>query len=100
MYIYVMPRKPINDDVKRHGKALGRLLGSARHTNGRSAQQVAQAANLSIDTLRSVESGRVPTPSFLTVSRIAGALDLSLDELDAAATAAAAKDGSAIGGRT
>lgn len=86
-----MPRPPVPDDAREHGRALGRLLGSARDTDGRSAQEVAQAARLSVDTLRSLESGRVPTPSFLTVSRIAGALALSLDELDRTAAAEASR---------
>lgn len=70
---------------------LGQLLGSARGADGRSAQQIAEVARLSVDTLRSLESGRVPTPSFLTVSRIAGALDLSLDELGRAAASQTAE---------
>ncbi len=40
---------------------------------------------MAIDTVRSLESGRVATPGFLTVARLADALGLSLDELHARA---------------
>ena len=40
---------------------------------------------MAIDTVRSLESGRVATPAFLTVARLADALGLSLDELHARA---------------
>jgi hypothetical protein len=46
-----------------------------------SAQDVAVSAKLSVDTLRSIETGRLPTPGFLTVARIATTLNLSLDQL-------------------
>ena len=36
---------------------------------------------MAIDTVRSLENGRVATPTFLTIARLAEALDLSLDEL-------------------
>jgi hypothetical protein len=38
---------------------------------------------VAIDTVRSLESGRVATPAFLTIARLADALELSLDELHA-----------------
>ena len=43
-------------------------------------------ARLSVDTIRSLESGRVPTPSFVTVAKVASVLSLSLDQLNAAAS--------------
>jgi transcriptional regulator with XRE-family HTH domain len=42
---------------------------------------VAAAAGISVETLRKIERGRVPTPAFFTVAAIADAVDLSLDEL-------------------
>ena len=40
---------------------------------------------MAIDTVRSLENGRVATPAFLTIARLADALGLSLDELHARA---------------
>lgn len=41
--------------------------------------EVALEANVSPETLRKIESGRVATPSFPTVAAIADVLGLSLD---------------------
>ncbi|RII14196.1 Helix-turn-helix protein [Streptomyces sp. YIM 130001] len=40
---------------------------------------VALDANVSPETLRKIESGRVATPAFPTIAAIADVLDLSLD---------------------
>jgi hypothetical protein len=45
--------------------------------------EVAAAAGLSVETLRKIETGRVPTPAFFTISAVAAALGLSLDVLAA-----------------
>lgn len=42
---------------------------------------VALDAGVSPETLRKIESGRVATPAFPTIARIAGVLRLSLDEV-------------------
>ena len=41
--------------------------------------QVAAISGVPVETLRKIESGRVPTPAFFTVAALATALDLSLD---------------------
>jgi transcriptional regulator with XRE-family HTH domain len=85
MYSNQMARPPLSAADRRHGKRLGDLCAQAREHAGRSAQELAVAAKLSIDTIRSLENGRIPTPAFITVGRIADALGLSLDELHRAA---------------
>jgi hypothetical protein len=40
----------------------------------------------SLEALREIESGRVPTPAFFTVAALASALDVPLDDLVAAVT--------------
>jgi DNA-binding phage protein len=42
---------------------------------------VAAHAGISAETLRKIETGRAPTPAFFTVSALAEALGLSMDEL-------------------
>jgi hypothetical protein len=36
---------------------------------------------VSVDTLRKIETGRIPTPALFTVAAVAATLDLSLDDL-------------------
>lgn len=45
---------------------------------------VAAAIGMSVETLRKIESGRVPTPAFFTVAALADELALPLSELVAA----------------
>jgi DNA-binding XRE family transcriptional regulator len=42
---------------------------------------VARAAGISPETLRKIETGRLPTPAFTTVAALARVLPLSLDGL-------------------
>ena len=79
-------RQRLTEADRRHGERVGEEIAKARAKTGRSAQAVAETASVSIDTLRSLETGRVPTPSFLTIARVAGALGLGLDDLHAKAS--------------
>jgi len=74
---------PVGD--REHGRQLGVLIAAQRQEQGRSAPDLARESSVAIDTVRSLESGRVATPAFLTVARLADALGLSLDELHARA---------------
>jgi transcriptional regulator with XRE-family HTH domain len=72
-----MVRPPLTDDERARGERLGTLL---RHARGeRSMTEIAGRAGIPVETLRKIESGRVPTPAFFTVAALATALDLSLD---------------------
>jgi transcriptional regulator with XRE-family HTH domain len=74
-----MVREPLTPDQIARGHHLGRLLREAR--GPRTMVDVAQQAGISVETLRKIEGGRIPTPAFFTVAAIAGALGLSLDDL-------------------
>ena len=74
-----MVRPPLSAHDRRRGRALASLLRSAR--GERSMGEVAAAAGVPVETLRKIESGRVPTPAFFTVAALAGAVGLSLDEV-------------------
>ncbi|MFV0432933.1 MAG: helix-turn-helix domain-containing protein [Leucobacter sp.] len=76
-----MVRPRISEEEKELGRRLGAALRDARRTAGQSAQTVAGTSGLSIDTVRSIETGRTAAPSFITVVRIADALGVSLDQL-------------------
>ncbi|AUG75602.1 hypothetical protein CFP65_0647 [Kitasatospora sp. MMS16-BH015] len=80
-----MVRIPLSPAERRRGERLGALLRAAR--GHRSMVEVAAAAGLSPETLRKIETGRAPTPSFFTVAALAAALGASLEELARASAA-------------
>jgi transcriptional regulator with XRE-family HTH domain len=66
-------------EERNRGRRLGEVLRAGR--GSRSMTEVAAASGVSVETLRKIESGRIPTPAFFTVAALAAALDLHLDEL-------------------
>ncbi len=72
-------RTPLTPEDRERGERLGRLLRQAR--GDRSMAEIAARAGISAETLRKIETGRAPTPTFFTVAALARALGLSLDEL-------------------
>ncbi|OHV42305.1 transcriptional regulator [Parafrankia colletiae] len=74
-----MVRTALTPAERARGCRLGALLREAR--GARAVAEIALAAGLSVETLRKIESGRIPTPTFFTVAALARALDLSLDTL-------------------
>ncbi|MCD2186652.1 helix-turn-helix domain-containing protein [Actinomycetospora soli] len=77
-----MVRVPLTPDERERGARLGEILRTAR--GARSMTDVAAAVGMPVETLRKIESGRVPTPAFFTVAALATELSLPLDELVAA----------------
>ncbi|MBB4687340.1 helix-turn-helix domain-containing protein [Amycolatopsis jiangsuensis] len=74
-----MVRVPLTDEERSRGERLGVVLRAAR--SGRSMAEVATEAGISVETLRKIETGRIPTPAFFTVAAIADAVGLPLDQL-------------------
>ncbi|GAA3959225.1 helix-turn-helix transcriptional regulator [Gordonia caeni] len=74
-----MVRLPLTVGEIERGQRLGALLRLAR--GERSILAVALEADVSPETLRKIETGRVATPSFPTIAALAQVLGLSLDEL-------------------
>jgi transcriptional regulator with XRE-family HTH domain len=74
-----MVRVPLTVSERDRGERLGETLRRAR--GQRSITDVAAVAGISAETLRKIERGRIPTPTFFTVAAIADALELSLDEM-------------------
>jgi transcriptional regulator with XRE-family HTH domain len=83
-----MVRLPLTPAEVERGQRLGALLRRAR--GERSMLETALAARVSPETLRKIETGRIPTPAFFTVSALAAALGLSLDTLASTARPEAA----------
>ncbi|MCK9921577.1 helix-turn-helix domain-containing protein [Frankia sp. AgPm24] len=83
-----MVRTALTTAERARGERLGALLRRAR--GERSIVAVAAGAGVSAETLRKIETGRIPTPAFFTVVALATTLGVSLDVLvDACAVAAA-----------
>ncbi|ROO86372.1 helix-turn-helix protein [Actinocorallia herbida] len=74
-----MVRPPLTPQERLRGELLGELLRRAR--GPRPMTEIAARAGISPETLRKIETGRAPTPAFFTISALAGALDLSLDQI-------------------
>ena len=74
-----MVRVPLTPEEHERGRRLGTVLREAR--GGRSMTSVAAAVGMPVETLRKIESGRVPTPAFFTVAALAVELRLPLDAL-------------------
>ena len=74
-----MVRVPLTEAERERGERLGAVLRETRAT--RSMVDVAAEAGISVETLRKIETGRIPTPAFFTVVAVADAVGLPLDAL-------------------
>jgi len=69
----------LTPEERERGRRLGAVLRQARGT--RSMSEIAARAGVPVETLRKIETGRIPTPAFFTVAALAAALDLDLSRL-------------------
>jgi DNA-binding phage protein len=77
-----MVRVPLSPEQVRAGQRLGALIRAARA--GRDPDVIARNAGISPETLRKIEVGRMPSPSFGTVIGLCNALGMPLqDAVDA-----------------
>jgi DNA-binding XRE family transcriptional regulator len=77
-----MVRLPLSPEQVRAGERLGALIRAARA--GRDPETIARHAGISPETLRKIEVGRIPSPSFGTVIGLCNALGMPLqDAVDA-----------------
>ena len=74
-----MVRQPLSVEQIAAGQRLGAALRAARA--GRSLVDVALAAGISPETLRKIETGRLPAPAFGTVVCLSQALGVPLSDL-------------------
>lgn len=74
-----MVRQPLTPQQIAAGKRLGACLRAAR--GDRRPAEVAEAASISPETLRKIETGRLATPSFMTIAALAAALGVPLERL-------------------
>jgi DNA-binding XRE family transcriptional regulator len=76
--VSVMVRVPLSPEQVRAGQRLGALIRTARA--GRAPEVIARNAGISPETLRKIEVGRLPSPSFGTVVSLCDALGLPLQD--------------------
>lgn len=74
-------RARTTDHERLRGEALARLIQLARQQLGRTQRELAEQAEIPVDTLRAIEGGRSASPSFFTVSALARILNLGLDDV-------------------
>ena len=77
-----MVRNPLTPEQIEAGRQLGRRLREARADRG--LDDVAHAAGISPETLRKIETGRLPTPAFGTIACLSDVLGLPIEDLAAA----------------
>ena len=82
-YSYRMPRPTATAEQRQHGAALGRAIAGHRSAAGHSAEHIAGEANVSVETIRRIEQGRVANPGIFTVASIARTLGVDLSQLAA-----------------
>jgi len=83
-----MVRQPLTSEQVESGRRLGALLRRARAE--RELAEVAAAAGISPETLRKIETGRLPSPGFGTIVRLGEALEVPVEDLAATWRGAAA----------
>lgn len=81
MYTFPMPRYPRTDAEVEFGRRVGAALREGRTLRGLSGGELAIASSISLDAIRSIESGRVSSPGLWVAARLTDALGMSLDTL-------------------
>ncbi|MGH8997178.1 MAG: helix-turn-helix domain-containing protein [Acidimicrobiales bacterium] len=74
-----MVRARLSERQIERGRQLGRLLRQSR--GARTAVEIAAAAGVSVETVRKIEHGAIPTPAFFTIVALAAACGVTLDAL-------------------
>jgi transcriptional regulator with XRE-family HTH domain len=66
---------------KNHRLKIGRNIKKLRLAKGISQDRLSKLSDLSLNTIVNVECGVNPNPTIETLTRIANALDVSMDDL-------------------
>jgi DNA-binding XRE family transcriptional regulator len=73
-----MPKKTLSDKLKSRGERLAKRIQASRSASGLTQAELASKVGISLDTLRSIESGRTSTPNVFLVADLAEHLDEEL----------------------
>lgn len=77
-------RRAKTEEEKERGEILGKEIQRRRLRQLKTGEQFAVTAGISVDTLRSLEQGRVADPGVFVVAAVAAALECEVDALVAA----------------
>lgn len=75
-----MARRNLDEKILKRGEKLARLIQKSRKSQGLTQEELAIKTRIRIDTLRSIESGRIHAPNVFLVADIAIALKEDLNE--------------------
>jgi transcriptional regulator with XRE-family HTH domain len=76
-----MVRPMLTAEERERGQRLGAVLRQAR--GERTMAEIAVRSGVPVETLRKIETGRIPTPAFFTIAALADTLGLELSHLAA-----------------
>jgi transcriptional regulator with XRE-family HTH domain len=60
---------------------IGKKLRETSEKQGLSRDELVKKADITVNTLYKIETGKMPKPSFEIIKKLSNALDISLDEL-------------------
>jgi transcriptional regulator with XRE-family HTH domain len=93
MYHHTMSEADPPKSEKVFGIAVGREMARRRAECELSGNTLAGRSGVSVDTIRSIEIGRISSPGLYAMSRLTAVLGVSLDAIAAAGSAAIGSSG-------
>lgn len=81
MYCLRVSRAKASSEERAFGRAVGHSIAVSRRGKEMSGGELARASGVSVDAIRSIETGRVGSPGFFVLSRLTRELGLSLDAI-------------------
>ena len=75
-----MSKKPIDIYIRKRGLAFSRILKEERKAQNHTQEQLAKMANVSLDTVRSIEHGRIANPGLFIAASLVEVLKGDLTE--------------------
>jgi len=86
-----MSRHHATEEQLAFGLAVAEQLSKRRRSQDLTTSRLAMLTDVSVDTIRALEGGKVASPGFRTMHLLAQALDVSLDEVARRASIVASK---------
>lgn len=81
MYYNTVARPKTSPEDASFGHAIGQRIEAARTTAGLSQGKLAALTDVSVDTIRSLETGRISNPGLLVTVRLCSALGTRIGDL-------------------
>jgi transcriptional regulator with XRE-family HTH domain len=75
-----MSKKPTSQKIRKQGIAFSKMLKKERQAKAFTQDQLAKKANVSLDTVRSMENGRIAAPGLFIAASLVEALNGDLSK--------------------